>query len=164
LNKERREAIRAERRDRVEDESWEMGGLLTEVGAEFLQEFPKFITQTAQTIVNDDGEPTEVVTVKVNTTLAQISLMLKTGNDLRRLSVNEPTDITEVHGAALISQLVSAMDELAEASQDPADGEDVDGGAAGSVAGAEGSVESDPGEGTDSGGGGGQKGGGSAIS
>jgi hypothetical protein len=164
LQRDHREAIRAQRRDRVEDADWDTGGLLRSVAGEFLLEFPKFLTQSVQTIENDDGEQTDVVTVKVNTTLAHISQALKVGSDLQRLSTNEPTNITELHGAALISRLSSAMDEYAEASQ-VSDNVGHDGsGTEGPATDGGGEDEGDQGEGAVPGTGGVQKASGSALS
>ena len=164
LERERRLAIREQRRDQLEDDDWGSGGALRAVAAEFLEIFPRFLTRSVREEEDDDGEKVRVIREELNTTIAQISQAMKVGSDLQRLSTNEPTDITEVHGAVLLSELVSAMDELASGSKDGADGEDDDGGTADPATHGAGTDGSEAGEETDLGAGGAKESVGSSLS
>jgi hypothetical protein len=117
IDNERREAIRETRRQELEDLDWKTGKDLRDKAVAFLAELPKFQSDTVQKVEQPDGSTLQIVTVRLNTSISQLSQALRVASELQRLSIHEPTDITEYHGASLLTQLIAELDELAEANQ-----------------------------------------------
>jgi len=112
---EHREEVRDLRRQEIEDLDWKTGSDLREKAARFMEALPKFIMNTVQEEAQEDGSVVKTVTLRMNTTLSQLSQAVKTASELQRLSTNEPTEITEIRGAALLMQLAAELDSLASA-------------------------------------------------
>lgn len=112
---------REERRRKLYEQDWTDGETLRQKVAAFIEELPRFI-RTTEREIEREGERVRVVTIKLNATIDQIARALKTGSDLQRMAINEPTDHYYVSGASIDAKIASELARLADASQAPASG------------------------------------------
>lgn len=135
LQNDRRLSIREARRQELEDKDWYSGHELRTRVHEFLEKLPVHLETVVNVEEQPDGTLVKTIVKELNASLTQISQALKAASDLQRLSTDEPTDITEIRGAALLAELVAELDKLAAAGEDPDPESDDDAGTAGPVGG-----------------------------
>ena len=86
-----RASVRAARRAALEDRDWTQSNALRDRLDELLLELPKFLRRT-ESEVKQGGETVRVITLALNTTVAQLASALKLSSDVQRLSVGIATE------------------------------------------------------------------------
>lgn len=116
------EATRLEwesRQDELRLMDWQQGADLREKVLDFLRELPKFTkTQVGEKEeIQPDGTKviTRIITIGLNTSLAQIAQSLRAASELQRLALGEPTQNINLSGAALDVMIERELGKLAEA-------------------------------------------------
>jgi len=117
IRKNEREARRSERQALLEDEDWGDGDRLRQRVREFMDELPKFKRRKVQETTGPDGEKVTVITVELNTTVAQLAQGLKAASELQRHAVNEPDATVELSGGSLLNTLIKELDGLVEGAE-----------------------------------------------
>lgn len=116
LEREKDDQLWEERRRALKEQDWGQGGLLRERVEDFLKQLPRFVRSSSETIERD-GVTTTVVTVALNTTLAEVATVLKTASGLQRLAAEEPTDRVQYSGNLLNQLIARELAELADSGQ-----------------------------------------------
>ena len=104
----------------IREKDWELGEKLRDKVYELIDDLENFkTTETIETM--EDGERVRVITVKLNTTVAQLANAGKKASDIQRSAVDLPTEIIAMSGEALNAEIERELAALSDIQKDIAD-------------------------------------------